>query len=94
VPDYDFMFVLELSSNHQYDKMLTGLVAALVGSVGFDGTAIAGVARDVCRAFGDDGRKGGRCELRFRVVGDVLKVSITQQGIAGWEMTRPLPDRS
>jgi len=85
VPDYDFVFVLELSSNHQYDKMLTGLVAGLLGSVGFDGTAIAGVARDVCRAFGDDGRKGGRA---------VLKVSITQEGVARWEMTRPLPDGS
>ena len=95
MPGYDFLFVVDLSSDPQYDRMLGDLVTSVLGYVGYDGAAIAGVVGDVHGAVagGSDGR-GGRCELRFRAGGGELNVSIAHGGIAGWQMTRPLPDGS
>ena len=95
MPDYDFLFVVDLSSDPRYDGMLGDLVTSVLGYVGYDGAAIAGVVRDVRSAVagGSDGR-GGRCELRFRAGGGRLNVSIAHGGVAGWQMTRPLPDGS
>jgi hypothetical protein len=94
VPDYDFMFAVDLSSDSRYDRMISELVTSVLGYIGYDGSAIALVARDVCGAVAGAVNAGGRWELRFRAAGGELNVSIVHGGIADWQITRRLPARS
>lgn len=91
MPDYDFIFTVDLSSDPQYDTMISDLVTSVLGYIGYDGSAIAPVARDVCGAVSGTANAGGRCEVRFRAAGGELNVAIVHGGVADWQITRPLP---
>jgi hypothetical protein len=91
VPDYEFLFVVDLSRDPRYDKMLGDLVRSILGYVGFDRSVVASVVRDVCGAVTRAADPGTRCQLRFRAAGGEMNVSIGAGSAADWQITRPLP---
>jgi hypothetical protein len=91
VAPHDFQFSLALSDEPFFDRMLTDLVSAVLGHVGYapDATTeLAGVVRGV---LADRCRGDARCRIRFVARDGELQIGIAQDGAPEWRTSRPLP---
>ena len=88
----DFIFALELSDEREFDTMLHELTDAVLAHVGYRAAAVEELRGILRRAFavGSAGRST-RCEVRFRVHGGELHVSVACDGADEWRTTRPVP---
>lgn len=89
---HEFQFSLALSDEPYFEPMLSDVMTAVLGHVGYTPDEIAemaAVVRDVLAT----GASGGtdRCHVAFEARGGELRIRVAYDGADEWRTTRPLP---
>ncbi len=92
MPDYDFLFALDLSDEPHFDGMLQDLAAVVLRHVGYEPPIVQAVTADVRAALAAGAAEApGRCDVRFRARSGTLRISVAFAGGRTWETARALP---
>jgi hypothetical protein len=93
VPDYEFLFALELSEDERrLDGMLTDVAAAVLAHVGYHGEGLTEVKAALRGALaGSVAGRRPRFELAFRAHAGQLQIVVSCGGRPEWRTTLAVP---
>ena len=92
MPPPDFFFALDLSDQSRFERMMSDVIASILGHAGFDKKAAADIGDELRRALADGVKQGGhRCDVTFQAQDGQLSMSIVFDRGSAWRASRALP---
>ena len=88
----DFFFALDLSDHAHFERMMTDVIASILGHAGYDGAAASEIGAELRRALADGVKQGGRhCDVKFEARNGKLSISVAYDRGPEWRTARALP---
>ena len=88
----DFFFALDLSDQAHFERMITDVIASILGHAGYDRTAATEIDAELRRALADGVKQGGRrCDVTFEARDGKLSISVAYDRGPEWRTARALP---